>query len=97
TAPSPLSLPTLFRSTPQWFQTPPAEAPDWDVTALMPWQPPGANDEVLVVGGVFQSIGTSEFRLIATWDGDNWANIGGGLWGGNRSEEHTAELQSREN
>jgi trimeric autotransporter adhesin len=52
------------------------------VLAATVFDPPGAAPPVLVVGGLFDSIGGVSASDIAMWDGEQWAPLGAGISNG---------------
>jgi trimeric autotransporter adhesin len=70
---------------PEWQPMPSGTAPNFDILALLPWQPPGSHRGVLVAGGSFWQLGPQQVHSIASWDGLQWTPYGTGLAGGVRA------------
>src|SRR5689334_13195025 len=54
--------------------------PNGTIHAMTTWDPDGAGPapELLVVGGSFSAIGSTQFDRIAAWNGTSWEHLGAG-------------------
>ena len=53
------------------------------VYAFRSWQPPGGSDSLLYAGGLFSDMdGVADTYGIASWNGSEWSDVGGGVTGG---------------
>ena len=79
-----VAMPVRAQCNPQWYPTAGVAGPTgYNVGALTTWDPDGAGPlaPVLVIGGSFTTAGGVSANNIATWDGSNYAPLGGGIIG----------------